>query len=118
MRLEVDEPGSRVAAAIDPAGTIIGLATAGVTRDDDAPTPWELYSINVVAQRQGSGVADDLIRVTAGEGDTTVWVLAENGRAQSFYRRHGFRVEGASTVDEVTGAREIRMVRRAGDRGS
>ena len=116
MRLEVDEPGSRVAAAIDDDGTILGLATAGATRDDDAPTAWELYSINVTAGQQGGGMADDLIRITAGGTDTTVWVLAENDRAQSFYSRHGFRVEGATTVDEVTGACEIRMVRRSAER--
>jgi len=58
-------------------------------------------------------MADDLIRTTAGSSDTTVWVLAQNARAQSFYTRHGFRVEGASAVDEVTGARQIRMVRRS-----
>jgi ribosomal protein S18 acetylase RimI-like enzyme len=112
LRLEVDEPESRVAAAIDEDGTIVGLATAGATRDEDAQTAWELYSINVVAEQQGSGLADDLIRVTAGEGDTTVWVLTENARAQSFYRRHGFRNEGATTVHEVTGVCEMRMVRR------
>ena len=111
MRLEVDEPESRVAAATDQDGTIIGLATAGATRDDDAPTAWELYSINVVAERQGSGVADDLIEVTAGDRDTTVWVLDHNARAQSFYRRHGFVLQGATTLDEVTGGRQIRMVR-------
>jgi ribosomal protein S18 acetylase RimI-like enzyme len=113
MRLEVDEPGSRVAVALDEGGTILGLATAGAARDHDAPTAWELYSINVVARQQGSGMADDLIRTTAGSSDTTVWVLAQNARAQSFYTRHGFRVEGASAVDEVTGARQIRMVRRS-----
>ena len=116
IRLEVDEPESRVASATDEDGTIIGLATAGVTRDDDAPTPWELYSINVVAHQQGSGLADELIRVTAGAGDTTVWVRTENGRAQSFYRRHGFRIEGATAVDRATGAPEVRMVRRSVER--
>jgi ribosomal protein S18 acetylase RimI-like enzyme len=114
MRLEVDEPGSRVAAAIDEDGTIIGLAAAGVTRDDDAPTRWELYSINVLAARQGSGVADELIGVTLGQGEATVWVLAGNRRAQGFYRRHGFRPEGSSRTDELNGAREIRMVRLSG----
>ncbi len=113
LRLEVDEPESRVAAAIDEVGTIIGLATAGATRDEDAPTDWELYSINVIAEQQGSGVADDLLRVTVGDNATTVWVLTENARAQGFYSRHGFRIEGATTVDEVTGASEIRMVRRS-----
>jgi ribosomal protein S18 acetylase RimI-like enzyme len=118
MRLEVDEPGSRVATAIDAEGTIIGLATAGAARDQDAPTPWELYSINVTAEQRGSGMADDLIRVVAGagDGDTTVWVRTENGRAQSFYSRHGFRIEGATTVDEITGERELRMVRRSAER--
>jgi len=115
LRLELDEPESRVAAAIDAEGTIIGLATAGATRDEDAATAWELYSINVVAELRGSGVADDLLRVTAGDSDTTVWVLAENARAQRFYNRHGFRIEGATTVDEPAGASEIRMVRRSAE---
>jgi len=113
LRLEVDETGSRVAAALDVTGEIIGLAAAGVTRDPDAPTAWELYSINVVAQQQGSGVADDLMQATAGDRDMTVWVVADNARAQRFYDRHGFRTEGATRVHEVTGASEMRMVRRS-----
>jgi ribosomal protein S18 acetylase RimI-like enzyme len=112
----VDEPSSKVAAAVDHEGGIIGLATAGTTRDDDAPTAWELYSINVVADHQGSGLADDLIGITAGERDTTVWVVSENERAQRFYSRHGFRVEGATMVDETTGGCQIRMVRRFSER--
>jgi GNAT superfamily N-acetyltransferase len=108
----VDEPESRVAAAIDEDGTIVGLATAGATRDGDAQTPWELYSLNVVLEQQGSGLADDLIGVAAGDADTTVWVLTQNARARSFYRRHGFRNEGTTSVDEVTGVSEMRMVRR------
>jgi ribosomal protein S18 acetylase RimI-like enzyme len=113
LRLEVDEPESRVAVAIEEAGTIIGLAAAGASRDQDAPTDWELYSINVLAEQQGSGVADDLIRVAVGDRDTTVWVSTDNLRAQGFYLRHGFRVEGATKVHEGTAAPEIRMVRRS-----
>ena len=105
-----------MAAALDQEGAIIGLAAAGATRDADAPTAWELYSINVTAEQQGSGVADDLFRITAGDTDTTVWVLAENARAQSFYRRQGYGIEGASRGDGVTGAREIRMVRWSAER--
>jgi len=115
IRREVDEPGSSVAAAIDESGTIIGLATAGAARDDDSPTPWELYSINVTAGHQGSRLADDLIRATAGDSDTTVWVLTKNGRARSFYARHGFRTEGATRVHEASGAQETRMVRRSAE---
>lgn len=102
-----------MAAAVDDQGVIVGLATAGAARDHDVASAWELYSINVTAQQQGTGLADILIRVVVGEVDATVWVLTENARAQSFYRRHGFRVEGATTVDADTGACEIRMVRRA-----
>lgn len=91
---------------------MIGLAAAGATRDPDAPTVWELYSINVVAHQQGSGLADDLIQATSGDRDVSVWVLAENARAQSFYARQGFRIEGATRLHEVTGSSEKRMVRR------
>ena len=116
LRLEVDEAGARVAAALDETGEIIGLAAAGATRDPDAPTAWELYSINVVAQQQGSGVADDLMQATAGDRDLTLWVAAENARAQRFYDRHDFRIEGATRMHEATGVPEMRMVRRS--RGS
>ena len=114
LRCEVDEAGARVAAALDETGEIIGLAAAGATRDPDAPTAWELYSINVVAQQQGSGVADDLMQATAGDRDLTLWVAADNARAQRFYDRHGFRIEGATTMHEGTGAPEMRMIRRSG----
>jgi ribosomal protein S18 acetylase RimI-like enzyme len=102
-----------VVAAIDETGSIIGLATAGVTRDPDAPTAWELYSINVLAEERGRGVAGDLMQATVGDSDTTVWVLAENARAQAFYGRHGFRIEGATKVHDGSGASELRMVRRS-----
>ncbi len=113
IRLEVDEPESRVAAAVDESGTMLGLATAGVTRDPDAPTAWELYSINVLADHHGTGVADQLITAVIAERPATLWVVRENTRAQAFYCRFGFGVEGATKPHEVTGASEIRMVRNA-----
>jgi len=99
--------------AIDEQGSIIGLATAGAPRDQDPPTCWELYSINILAEQQGGGVADDLLRTTLGRGDTSVWVLADNARAQGFYRRHGFRLDGATRAYEGTGAPEVRMIVRS-----
>ena len=113
LRIEVDEPESRVVVALDETGTIIGLATAGAARDPDAPTAWELYSINVVADQRGRGLADDLVQATAGDRDVTLWVLAENAGARRFYDRQGFGIEGATRADEVTGAEEVRMVRRS-----
>jgi len=93
---------------------MVGLAAAGATRDPDATTAWELYSINVVAHQQGSGLADDLMHAAAGDRNVTLWVRADNARAQGFYGRHGFRIEGATRMDESTGACEIRMVRLSG----
>lgn len=113
IRIEVDEPESRVAAAVDERGTIVGLATAGVTRDLDAPTAWELYSINVATHHHGTGVADQLITAVIAERPATLWVVRENTRAQAFYRRYRFGVEGATKAHEGTGASEIRMVRDA-----
>ena len=73
-----------------------------------------LYSINVMANQQGSGLTDDLMQATTGDRDMTLWVLAENARAQRFYDRHGFRLEGTARMHAVAGAPELRMVRRPG----
>ena len=84
------------------------------TRDEDAPTEWELYAINVLAAHHGTGVADQLITSVVAERPATLWVIGDNTRARAFYRRHGFTVEGATKVHEGTGASEMRMVRRSG----
>ncbi|MEO8556076.1 MAG: GNAT family N-acetyltransferase [Actinomycetota bacterium] len=111
IRLEVDEPESKVAAAVDESGTMVGLAAAGVTRDPDAPTAWELYSINVATHHHGTGVAGELITAVIAGRPATLWVVRENTRAQAFYRRYGFGIEGATKAHEGTGVPEIRMVR-------
>ena len=108
----MDEPDGIVVVATGPDGEIVGIASAGPTRDEDAPTEWELYAINVLAAHHGAGVADQLIAAVIAQRPATLWVLSGNARAQAFYRRHGFGVEGATKVHEDTGAPEIRMVRR------
>jgi ribosomal protein S18 acetylase RimI-like enzyme len=101
-----------VAVAVDESGEIIGLAAAGVACDADAPTAWELYSINVLAAQQGGGLSDDLILAAAGNTDAVVWVAADNARAQGFYNRHGFKIDGAKRLAEDFGTAQMRMVRR------
>jgi ribosomal protein S18 acetylase RimI-like enzyme len=97
-----------------PTREVVGFATFAPARDDDAPTPGELWAINILAAHHGSGVADELMAATVGERPAYLWVVEDNPRAQAFYRRHGFAADGATSVHEATGAREIRMVRRAG----
>jgi GNAT superfamily N-acetyltransferase len=110
LRFELDEPDGIVVVSTEPDGAITGLASAGPTRDIDAPTPWELYSINVLAACQGTGVADQLIAAVIGQRPTTLWVVEDNARAHAFYGRHGFSVEGGTRCQESTGAPEIRMI--------
>jgi ribosomal protein S18 acetylase RimI-like enzyme len=112
LRFELDEPDGIVVVSTGSDGEIVGLASAGPTRDEDAPTRWELYVINVLAAQQGTGVADQLIDAVVGRRPTTLWVVGDNARAQAFYRRHGFSVEGGTRFHESTGAPEIRMISR------
>jgi len=107
----MDEPDGIVVVAAGPDGEIVGIASAGPTQDEEAPTEWELYAINVLAAHHGAGVADQLIAAVIAQRPATLWVVSGNARAQAFYRRHGFEVEGATKVHEDTGAPEIRMVR-------
>ena len=112
LRLEMDEPDGIVVVAAGPDDEIVGIASSGPSRDEDAPTEWELYAINVLAAHHGTGVADQLITAVIAQRPVTLWVLRDNARARAFYRRHGFGVEGATKIHDGTGAPEIRMVRQ------
>ena len=107
----MDEPDGIVVVATGLDGAIIGFASAGPSRDEDAPTAWELYGVNVMAAHHGTGVADQLVDAVLAQRPASLWVIRENGRAQAFYRRRGFSMEGAAKVHEGSGATEIRMVR-------
>jgi GNAT superfamily N-acetyltransferase len=97
----------------DPVGGIAGFASAGPSRDDDAPTPWELYAVNLAAHARGTGVADVLLDRLVGQRDASLWVVEANARARAFYARRGFTDDGGRAVHEPTGTTEIRMVRRS-----
>ncbi|MFZ2014345.1 MAG: GNAT family N-acetyltransferase [Nocardioides sp.] len=92
---------------------IVGMATAGPGRDDDAPAGLELYAINVLRRAHGTGIADDLMAVAVGDRAAYLWVLDGNERALAFYRRHGFADEGGRKPEPDTGVVEIRMSRSA-----
>ncbi len=92
-------------------GTVVGIAIAGPSRDDDSPTERELYAIYVRESQQGTGLADDLLEATIGDGPASLWVYRDNPRASAFYVHHDFIPEGDERVDSE-GILEIRMVRR------
>ncbi|MEO7449000.1 MAG: GNAT family N-acetyltransferase [Humibacillus sp.] len=107
----VDAPG-RTLVVLDGSDALMGFGSAGPSRDDDAPTPWELYAVNLAAPARGTGVADRLLDDLVGGRDTSLWVLEGNRRARAFYARRGFVDEGGRDEHSATGAPELRMVRR------
>lgn len=92
-------------------GEVVGVAIAGPTRDDDAPTDTELYAIYVREAMYGSGIADDLLDALIDDRPASLWVYRDNPRASAFYVNHGFIPDGAERNDSV-GILEIRMVRQ------
>jgi ribosomal protein S18 acetylase RimI-like enzyme len=90
---------------------IAAFSIAGPPRIDDPPADWELYAINLLSRAQGTGLADELLDRSLGDRAAYLWVIEGNERAQAFYRKHGFDDDGGRTIDEPSGAPEIRMVR-------
>lgn len=109
---EVDGPDAIVAVARDAGGGMVGFASAGPTRDADAPTPWELYTVDVVPSAYGTGLAQRLVADVLADRTTTVWAWCENGPALRFYAKAGFTPDGARRVHEDSGRAEMRLLRR------
>jgi GNAT superfamily N-acetyltransferase len=96
------------------AGDVIGFASAGRCRDDDAVAGRrELYAVYVLEADYGTGASDMLMDAALGDDPASLWVLEDNPRARAFYRRHGFDPDGAVKTHTVDGAaiREVRLVR-------
>ena len=100
----------RVLAEAD--GEIVGFAVAGPSRDEDGVTPAELYALYVRAAWWGTGLGQQLWEAVRPEEPCSLWVIENNRRAQSFYRRNGFDDDGAREFYEGLGTWEIRMIRK------
>lgn len=104
---------ARTLVVVGPDGDLAGFGSAGPSRDEDAPTPWELYAVNLASRARGTGVADRLLDDLVGARAATLWVVEGNARARAFYGRRGFVDEGGRDVHPATGTPEIRMIRPA-----
>jgi len=96
---------------VELAGTVIGIAISGPSREQDAPTDRELYAIFLRTEHQGSGISDSLLSAAIGDTPAHLWVYRDNPRASAFYVHHDFMPDGSEKIDSA-GILEIRMVRR------
>jgi GNAT superfamily N-acetyltransferase len=104
--------GPRHLVGLSPAGVVVGLGTAGPSRDPEpAATRWELWALNVLASEHGTGLADLMMSELVGTRACHLWVLRGNARAVAFYTRHRFVADGGTKVHAPTGMTEDRMVR-------
>lgn len=100
-----------VCAALTATGETVGFATSGPARDDDPPAPTELWSLNVLPDHHGSGIALDLMTAVLGGTDVPayLWVVRDNARAVAFYGKHGFELDGVTRFDPDWYCHESRM---------
>lgn len=110
----LDGPDRRII-AFDGNDDIVGLADAGPGRDEDRPETLELYSIYTLRSTHGTGLGPALLQAAIGDAAAYLWVLEDNPRAQAFYRKSGFRPDGARKLlpPDWHELPEIRMVRPA-----
>ena len=105
-------PEARHLVGVGPNGRIVGIGSAGPSRDQRPPTDWELWAINLLATEHGTGLADLMMAELVGGANCSLWVLPGNSRAVAFYSRYGFRADGVTKPHLPTGTTEIRMVRK------
>jgi len=68
--------------------------------------------IYVLRVHQGTGLGQRLLDSTLGGAPGLLWVEKTNDRAQAFYRRNGFELDGAEEPDERNPVFvDVRMVR-------
>ncbi|HWI31411.1 MAG TPA: GNAT family N-acetyltransferase [Microbacterium sp.] len=99
------------------AHTIVGFASSGACRDEDAtPGRRELFAMYVLAEHYGTGVGQALVDAAIGDAAASLWMLEDNPRARAFYRRNGFEPDGHVKDDDRWGepVREVRLIRRGG----
>lgn len=88
---------------------IIGFATIGPCRDDDARAAGELMALYVDPPFWSTGAGRALIAAARGRlsdqgfTEAALWVLTGNGRAERFYRIDGWSHDGAHRRVEIRG---------------
>jgi GNAT superfamily N-acetyltransferase len=115
-RLAAPDPGRVMLVGIAD-GRIVGMASAGPSRDDPPEPPAQVYAVNVLAAHHGTGLGARLLETAidavAGDGAVSLWVAEGNARARSFYRRYGFVPDGRTDWMPEAEVDLVRLVRPA-----
>jgi GNAT superfamily N-acetyltransferase len=90
---------------------VVGVASAGPSRDDPPVRTLELMTLYTLERVHGTGTGRLLLEAAIGTLPASLWVFEGNLRAMAFYAKHGFEWDGTTADDEDTGGRELRMVR-------
>ncbi len=102
----------QAAALID--GEIIGFASSGPARDEDAPTGRQLYTLYLLKEFQGTGTGQQLFDAVTDAGESLyLWVAEDNPRARAFYKRNGLLPNGVVHEEPILGEsiEEVMLVR-------
>jgi len=91
-------------------GELVGFASAQRVPEPDAVRVEELTTLYVVSSAQGTGAGQSLLDAVLEDRPASLWVAADNPRAEAFYRRNGFRPDGAESAFGPI-PRTVRMVR-------
>ena len=107
-RLESSDPSEPLTIVAEENG-ICGFVTFGPSRDTDDKGVGELYALYVDPPRWSEGIGQLLVDAARtqlhkqGQTEALVWMLATNVRAQNFYLRDGWQLDGGERGEDVWG---------------
>jgi GNAT superfamily N-acetyltransferase len=114
-----ERDGSVLLAVDDTDARVVGVASWGASRDDDATrVTGEIGMLYVASDHVGTGLGRRLMRGAldglrgAGYERATLWVLEANARGRGFYDHAGWRPDGARS-DHMVECAKHPMVRYA-----
>ena len=102
---------------IEDDGLIVGFASVGPCRDEDRSdaTQWELYGLYLepaaIGRGLGAAITDHAFaNIPAHVDDISLWVIAANQRARTYYERIGFTLDGLDQYTQI-GEQDVYEVR-------
>lgn len=102
-------PPGEVVVVAEEEGTVVGFASVGPSRDEDANGEGEVWAIYLLADRWGQGIGKALMDAAldslrqAGFTVATLWALDANERARRFYEAGAWAPDGATKRDDRRG---------------